>query len=276
MGDTTSLDTFEQRHMIPVRLGSRTTMIGEEVVGLMEVRAPAVSHGALRASAVLNLADIVGPIASDRRTDVWTFTSSLAVHVPATPAPERLEGRVRILRSGRRSSTIEVSVTLPDGTPWAVAIAGFTQVPVREGDPEKPLPDLGQMDALWRLVEPLEQDFAEACGVRSIDPSAGLVEVDLFAEILNPAGALHGAVIGLIAECSAQDLATHHLGAPQIVTDLDVHFLSQARIGPVRATSRFVGDPRQRIIVTELVDLGRPDAIVATVTASTADAPATD
>src|SRR5690606_14814611 len=92
----------------------------------------------------------------------------------------------------------------------------------------------------------------------------GEVSVEVTPELRNPAGALQGAMVALLAECAAEDLATHHSGRPRVVTELDVRFLFQAREGRVRARAEPIGDPAAGVVDVTLVheDTGRTVAQV--------------
>jgi acyl-coenzyme A thioesterase PaaI-like protein len=229
-------------------------------------------HGALRASAVVFLVDAVGGIAVDTDPDMWSFTSDLSVRLPSVPAPERILARADVLRVGGRSATVAVPLLLPDGSDLGLGMVGFARVARRPTDPPKPDIDTMKLAEVWAGVTPLDVPLREAAGVRVLDAAAGEVELALRADLLNPAGALQGAMVALVAEVAAEELATAAMGSPQIVTDLDVRYLTQARQGPIRSRSRFVGPPADGSIVVDLVDVAL-DRIVTTVSLRTHPAP---
>lgn len=257
---------------IPSRLGTIAERVGEEIHGTLTPHPSTLVHGALRVSAVVFLVDAVAGIALDLDPDVWTFTSDLSVRMPAVPAPDRIVARSQIVRVGKRSSTATVPLTDPNGAPFGLGIASFARVGRREGDPPKPELDVARLAEVWSQVPPLDEPLRDAAGITVIDAAAGVVSIDLGPELANPAGALQGAMVALVAEAAAEELAGHAAGTPQIVTDLDIRYLSQGRIGPVCSSARFVGPPTDGSIAIELLDEGA-DRLLAVVTARTHPAP---
>jgi acyl-coenzyme A thioesterase PaaI-like protein len=110
----------------------------------------------------------------------------------------------------------------------------------------------------------------EAAGIEVLDPAVGAVSLGLRPELLNPAGALQGAMVSLVAEAAAEDAASHHAGASRVVVDLDVRFLGQARIGPVVSRVAPAAAGRADAWRVTLVDQGR-DRIVTDVLARTVE-----
>jgi acyl-coenzyme A thioesterase PaaI-like protein len=105
---------------------------------------------------------------------------------------------------------------------------------------------------------PIEVPLREAAGFRSLDPSTGVVAVDLRPELLNPAGALQGAMVAGLAEAAAEDLADHArlLGtARHAVTELEVRYLAQNRVTPIATTARVI-DAAGGLVRVDLHDDG--------------------
>jgi acyl-coenzyme A thioesterase PaaI-like protein len=257
---------------VPARLGMTAEFADGVMVGELRRLPETMVHGALRACAVVYLVDAVAGIAIDTDPTMWSFTSDLSVRMPAVPAPDRIIGRSDILRVGRRSATVAVPLTLADGTEIGIGLSGFARVPRRDTDPPKP--DLSQVmrPEAWTSIPPLDVPVREAAGLRVVDAAAGIVELVLRPDLLNPAGALQGAMVGLVAEAAAEELATAALGAPQVVTDIDIRYLAQSRQGPLRTRARFVGPPADGSILVDIVD-ATLDKLVTTVTLRTHPAP---
>ena len=74
-----------------------------------------------------------------------------------------------------------------------------------------------------------------------VDAATGVVEVDVAPHVRNPAGTLQGAMVALVAESAAEELVGHRNG-PAVVTEIDVRYLAQAPVGPVRTSCRVLGD----------------------------------
>lgn len=257
---------------LPPRMGIRGTVVDGAFAVTLESLPTLLTHGALRASVVACVVDIIAGLTADTVPGCWTFTSDLSVRIPAAPAPALLHSHADTLREGKRSSVFAVPLLAADGTEWGFGLATFALVPQRAGDPAKPIVDLTTFDHDWAQIAPLDVPLLEAAGVRIVDPATGVVEIGLVPEVLNPAGALHGAMVALVVEVAAEVLSSSALGAPQIVTGLDIRYLKQARSGPVQARPRFIGPPTAGIVAVDLVDIGL-DALVTTVLARTEPAP---
>jgi acyl-coenzyme A thioesterase PaaI-like protein len=165
-----------------------------------------------------------------------------------------------------------VPLTLPSGEELGVGLTGFARVARRDTDPSKPDLDVVMLAEAWAGIPPLDVPLREAAGVRVVDASTGAVELVLRPDLLNPAGALQGAMVALVAEVAGEELATTTIGSPQVVTDIDIRYLAQARQGPIRSRARFVGPPADGSIVVDLVDITL-DKLVTTVTLRTHPAP---
>jgi len=258
---------------IPSRLGTSVTWDGAELVGHLEPL-PATRIGtALRASVVAFLVDAAAGLLVDSDPEAWTFTSDLSLRLPAAPAPARLDAFTTVLRGGRRSVTADVALVDDAGAPWGWSTIGFTRLERRPGDPEKPIIDLSQASAIWEQIPPLDEPLRAAAGVRVLDAAEGRVEIGLRPDLANPAGALQGAIVALLAEVAAEELATHNAGAPRMVTELDIRFLGQGRGGPVRSQAWCIGPPSDEVFRVELRDAGADDKLLTVALARTRPLP---
>lgn len=262
---------------VPSRLGTTVTVPGDDgpLIGHVHPRPATCTHGgALRASVVAFIVDAVAGLTIDTDPEAWAFTSDLSVRLPAVAAPGRIDARAELLRAGRRSMTAEVRLADDRGEPFGHAVIGFARLERRPGDPEKPAFDVATAAEFWAQIPPIDQPLRAAAGVVAIDPAGGVVEMVVRDDLRNPAGALQGAMVALAVEAAAEDLATHHLGGSRVVTELDIRFLAQARIGPVTTRARFIGDPAtDGAIVVDLLDHGHDGRLVTTAYARTAPAP---
>ena len=252
---------------IPSRLGTVGTVVGGVLHGRLDVVPSVLVHGAVSATAVAYLVDIVAGMALDSDPDLWIFTSDMSVRIGSTATPAVVTGGPEIMRDGRRSGTVAVPMIDEQGRQFALGIATFAKVARREGDPVKPMPDLSKMDQFPGQVQPLEESIRAASGLRVLDPANGVVEMDVTPDVVNPAGTLHGAMVAFVAECAAQELAESATGEPHCVTDLDIRYLKQIRGGTVRSAARSVGDGGA--IVVDLFDMGSGGALLTTVLART-------
>ncbi|MGA2835644.1 MAG: PaaI family thioesterase [Acidimicrobiales bacterium] len=248
-------DISSQVISVPGRLGVQARFDGGELT-LELVPTPAtLHHGVVRASVLSFAVDAVAGITLDQDPEAWTFTSDMSVRMRPVPAPGRIVATNTVLRQGRRSATCRVELTADDGRPIADGAIGFVNVPRKEGDPPKfvlrpdQAPDL--FDGIGTLTRPLRDEAA----IQVIDAEEGIVQVDVTPALRNPAGTLQGAMVALVAEAAAEDLVTSRYGSPAVVTDLDLRYLAQAKVGPVRTRTRLLGDRPDAPMEIELVDL---------------------
>ncbi len=248
---------FPQELTVPSRIGaSITNEDGEFVLHLVPTPQTCV-YGAVRTSAVALLVDVVAAIQVDTDPDTWLFTTDLSMRTWVEKAPAMVNAYSTILREGRRSSTCHVRMTDGDGQPFGSATVGFARVPRRSDDPPKPEVDPFEANEKWGDIAMIDKPIRAAVGIESVDPATGRITFPLGPEVKNPAGAMHGAMVALAVEATAEDLAAHHLAGPHVVTDIDMRFLGQGREGPVMGRSWFIGPPDDGAIEVELVDLGQ-------------------
>ncbi|MEX1217350.1 MAG: hypothetical protein WEA11_02380 [Acidimicrobiales bacterium] len=228
---------------IPSRLGTRLTMDGEQLVGHLSSPPQIATRGAVSMAAVVFLIDVVGGMTVDTDPDAWAFTSDLSIRLPLAMAPTTVDTRAVILRNGARSAVCELPLFV-DGKEWGSSAISFARIPRRKGDPVKPPFDAHA--AVTRMPSvPLDESLRQAAGFESRDRANGVVAVTLQSELLNPAGAMQGAVVAGLIEAAAEDLADFVLGGDEahVVTEMEVRYLAQNRLSPIVSSARFVGDP---------------------------------
>jgi acyl-coenzyme A thioesterase PaaI-like protein len=239
---------------IPARLGTSLTLEDGQLVGHLSSPPEIAARGAVSMAAVAFLIDVVGGMTIDNDPTNWAFTSDLIIRLPLAPAPVSVDTRAVILRNGARSAICEMPLMV-GGEEWGSSLISFAKVPRREGDPVKPPFDAHA--AVTRMpTEPLKETLRDAAGFVSRDRSQGIVAAELGTELLNPAGAMQGAVVAGLIEAAAEDLADERLGGdhPFVVTEMEVRFLAQNRQSPIVSSARFVGSPSDGLIRVDLFD----------------------
>jgi acyl-coenzyme A thioesterase PaaI-like protein len=259
-------------------LAARIGIDGDWRDGVLErmrlVPYPEIIHnGVVRISVLALVADMMGGFVADQHSHHdWVFTTDLSVRAPLLQVPPIILATGRAQRVGKGTIATEVHMHDDEGTLVAYSHTGFVRVGRRYGD--DPKPDFEGAAERWaenrpaRITSPLDV----AAGLQIIDAAQGIVEVELRDELRNPAGAMQGAMVALVGEVAAETLAAHHLGAPQVVTDLDVRYLAMGRIGPVHSRAWFIGEPDHGTIHVELRDCGNGDRLTDGATARTARA----
>jgi acyl-coenzyme A thioesterase PaaI-like protein len=79
--------------------------------------------------------------------------------------------------------------------------------------------------------------------------------MELTPELRNPAGTLQGAMVALLAEAAAEELASARFNIDAVVIDLDLRYLAQTGAGPVQTRCRLLGNGPNAPIQVELFDL---------------------
>lgn len=251
-------DLPTDRTSIPSRLGVTLTVLDDgRLTGDLLVNPALCDRGVVPAYALVFLADVVAGVSIDTDPDAWAFTSDVSLRAPLGPMPDVVTCTPTELRGGARSSTCEAELTV-DGRSWGHCFIAFSRVPRRDGDPVK-LPFDPASSGPRLAAAPLTEPLRPSAGFRSIDPTAGVVSAELHADLLNPAGAMQGAMVSGLAEAAAEDLADHLrlLGTDRhVVTEVEVRYLAQNRVSPIATRARVIGAPDDGLVRVDLVDDG--------------------
>lgn len=261
---------------IPARIGIDGTWSDGVLEQMRLVPYPEIiHHGVVRISVLALVADMMGGWVADQHSQHdWVFTTDLSVRAPLLRVPPMILATGRAQRVGKGTIATEVHMHDEDGALVAYSHTGFVRIGRRYGD--DPKPDFESAAERWSTHRPerITDALDVAAGIQVVDAARGIVEVELRDELRNPAGAMQGAMVALVGEVAAETMAAHHLGTPQVVTDLDVRYLAMGRVGPVHAQAWFVGEPEHGTIHVELRDRGNGDRLMTALLARTAPAPA--
>jgi acyl-coenzyme A thioesterase PaaI-like protein len=247
-------DISPDRLHIAGRFGVTARLSEDGLVLDLLPRPEVLHHGIVRLSVLSFLVDAVAGIVVDDDPGGWALTSDMSVRMRPLPAPERIEAVGTVLRRGRRSATSKVELVTGAGEQIATGAIGFTTLPRRESDPPKPNVTPDHALSIFRGLGTLRRPLREEAGIEPLDPANGEVQVVVTPQLRNPAGTLQGAMVALLAEAAAEDLVSTRFESPAVVTDLDLRYLAQARVGPVRTRSRLLGTGPDSPVEVELVD----------------------
>jgi acyl-coenzyme A thioesterase PaaI-like protein len=240
---------------VPSRLGATALVDDRGLVVEIDDIQPAVQHGgAVLLSVLTYIVDVSAGVTLDTDPDAWTFTTDLSLRMEPLPAPAKVTATTTILRRGRRSAHGLAEVVDENQRLLAVGAIGFAHVPRKPNDPPKPHVSPALLADRFMGGGCLSRPLREEAGIVSVDPSLGIVEIAVQPEVCNPAGTLQGAMVALVAESAAEDLIAHAIGRPALVTELDIRYLAQANVGPVRTQCRLLGSPPHAVVEVRLVD----------------------
>jgi acyl-coenzyme A thioesterase PaaI-like protein len=239
---------------VPTRLGASAHLDDGEFTIQLRPDEPTQHLGVVRASVISFAVDAVAGILVDHDPEAWAFTTDMTVRMRAVPAPEVLVARNTVLREGRRSVTCAVQVSADDGAEVATAAIGFARVPRSPDDPPKYVITPQDAPLVFRDLGSLAGPLRDEAGVEVLDAAHGVVQMHVTPRVVNPANTLQGAMVALLAEAAVEDLVGHRVGAPVVVTELDLRYLARAHVGPVRTRCRPLGDEPDAPVRVELVD----------------------
>ena len=227
---------------VPSRLGVTADVDDGEFRLQLHPQAPVLRHGAVRASVISFMIDVAAGIVLDDDPDAWLLTSDMSVRMRPVPAPDWIGTRSTILRRGQRSATATVDVVTSTGDPVATGAIGFARVQRRESDPPKPPMTPERITTMFGGAGILTRPLREEAGITVLDPTRASVQMEVTPDLRNPAGTLQGAMVALVAEAAAEELASARFDIPAVVIDLDLRYLAQTGAGPVRTRCRSLGD----------------------------------
>jgi acyl-coenzyme A thioesterase PaaI-like protein len=239
---------------VPNRLGVTARYEADELTLVLTPQPETLHHGVVRASVLSFVIDVVAGITVDRDPDVWTLTTDMTVRTRPFRAPDRILAVGRVVRRGRRSVTCTVDLTDEQGAPFAAGAIGFASIPRKKDDPPKPMVSPADAVHLFGGLPGLTRPLRQEAGIEVVDAANGVVQLDVTPELRNPVGTLQGAMVALLAEAAAEELLATRAESPVVVTDLDLRYLAQAPVGPVRTSARVLDDSPLAPVEVSLVD----------------------
>jgi acyl-coenzyme A thioesterase PaaI-like protein len=110
----------------------------------------------------------------------------------------------------------------------------------------------------WRSMAPEQlptEPLLERIGLRVVDAGEGIVELDQTPYVANSLGAINGGVLGMVFQGAAE---AAHPGMD--ATDIQMHYLSQNKVGPARTSMTRLRSTRDHAVCAiEVVDAGNGD-----------------
>lgn len=216
-------------------------------------------------AALLTFADVlIGQLASVRTAPRISVTSDLWVRVLA-PVPE--DGEIRmaasILKSGRTMTVGDTNFYSTSGDLLGTAVGTFLASP----RPRDELPE-GFDETVWSGgLEQVAPTLAEQVGLRVLGP--GRAEMALRPDLVNATESLQGGLVALLGEVAAATAATEATGERHVVDELQVRYLSAARVGPFRTSADVYESAKAPFVRVEVRDPGRQDRIASLIMAGT-------
>lgn len=235
---------------------------------------------------VATMVDVAGsdPVLAAWSPD-WTATQDLSVHevAPLTDGPVVVD--TRILRRGKK--VIFVAADIYDGCGVEDLDALKTSIDGGIADAEAPtlcarslvtfirIPRSGAtgVDAYdpnhW--VGTLRKRMSDSdnnvplndrVGVTMVNAAAGILEVANTPYVSNSIGTINGGVQAIAVAAAAEAMRSG-----MIATDMQIHFLSQLKVGPARTSGTLIRDASDHsVVMIQLLDAGAENRLLATAT----------
>ena len=210
-------------------------------------------RGHVRLGAISVLADVLGGgLAALAAAPGWIATADLTVHRGdpiRAGSGDDLEAHGRVVRAGRSTVVLECRVRAGAGSP-ALATLTFAVLERRDSNPEF-VPTSGPpiRQSMATDTSGLRVGVAEAFGIVVL--ASGEARLAITPYVVNSLGATQGGALATLAELAAESLDPSGRSAS---VDLQLSYLSLAKVGPVVATAQRCGD--EGVVRVVLVDAG--------------------
>jgi len=211
-------------------------------------------------------------------TPDWTATADLMIHeaAPLVHGPTVLESH--LTRAGSRLIVVGVDIYDGDGitdldeigdpielTRVATGLVTFARVPASTSTASAtwdPTSTIGVRRHLEREGDLPTEPLLERIGLQVVDAPAGVVELPNSPYVHNSRGRINGGVLGMVFQGAAEAAAPGYVGS-----DLHVHYLASARVGPLRTDTHVVREVDDHVVCrVTAVDAGADDLVVAQAT----------
>jgi uncharacterized protein (TIGR00369 family) len=260
--------TYPPAHHILRDLGL-TTEVGP---GLVSRGAIAVGEhlrtrtGVTHVGAIATLVDALGGgLAAVAAQPDWIATADLSLHVHARRDLTAIEAVGYVVRRGRTTVVVEVELTAPGGALGAASMT-FAVLPRRDGNPL--ITDTDEISRMTMAIagSGLRAPLETTAGIEVTDPTAGAVRLPITDYVRNSLGAVQGGTMAALAGVASDCALTAAAGVPLATVDLQVTYLSLAKVGPVetRTTVLDAGADFGTAHV-ELLDTGAEDRVATVV-----------
>jgi acyl-coenzyme A thioesterase PaaI-like protein len=235
---------------------------GDEFVGAMQITpelcTPGTDH--VRVGALITLADCTaGPLAARISMPSLALTLDLTYTAIGRPPADVVHARAAVRKTGRATTFTETLLTDSAGVPFGSCLGTFVSSPRPQ---DALLHDPVEILSRPTVAPAVDGLLPDHMGIRLVAP--GVAELHRHPKVLNQGQTLQGGAVAILAEIAAQSAASEAVGAPMVVTELDVRYLATYRVGPGRATAEPLvvgGDGGPTTVRVEVRDAGRDDRL---------------
>ena len=208
----------------------------------------------------------------------WTATADLMIHevTPLVHGPTILESH--LTRAGSRLIVVGVDIYDGEGVTdlddladpieqprVATGLVTFARVAASTSTASAtwdPLSTIGVRRRVESTGPMPTEPLLERIGLVVVDGSEGVVELPNSEYVKNSRGRINGGVLGMVFQGAAEAAAPGYAGS-----DLHIHYLASARVGPIRTHTVVVREADDHIVCRVVAtDAGADDLVVAQAT----------
>jgi acyl-coenzyme A thioesterase PaaI-like protein len=219
--------------------------------------------GSPRAGVLAILVDVVGGgLAAVAARPDWIATADLTLHLTPRPVIDEIQAHGRVLRQGRTTVVVEVSLRDGAGAPLGLATMSFAVLPRRAENLS-----VDQADRVSRSTMATEDSgfvapFHERVELIVIEATDGGIELPLSDYVANSMGAIQGGMVAAAADAAAEHALRDACGGPVETVDLQITYLALAKVGPIRTRTRVLSaKPEFGSAHVEIVDTGAAERL---------------
>jgi uncharacterized protein (TIGR00369 family) len=197
------------------------------------------ASGSPRAGVMAILVDVVGGgLAAVAARPDWIATADLTLHLTPHPVSGEIEAVGHVVRQGRTTVVLEVSLRDRGGSSLGLATMSFAVLPRREGNLS-----VDQVDRVNRLTmampgSGLVAPFHDRVELTVIEAALGTIELPLSDYVVNSLGSIQGGMMAAAADAAGEQALRGACGAPVETVDMQITYLALAKVGPVRTRAR--------------------------------------
>jgi uncharacterized protein (TIGR00369 family) len=198
---------------------------------------------------------LIGPLVDPD----WMATADLSLHLGAAPRSGTVLVAAEALRLGRTSVVVGVELYDGDldGPGCGQGVLAFTRLPRRAENLHLLRPEPGTRTDLGG-PEAVPGSVVRGLPVEVVDAASGRVVVPVEPWARNSFGAMNGGVVAALAARAGAEMASAVQRQAQVVTDVVVHYMAPAAVGPLTTAGTLVrAGTNATAVRIDMFDTGR-------------------
>jgi acyl-coenzyme A thioesterase PaaI-like protein len=195
----------------------------------------------------------------------WNATADLSITGTGWLREGPMAVESQLVRSGSNIVIVASDVRDGRGERVATSLLAFARIPrsasasSAEFDPASLI---GQQRRMESTVPPAPIPLRDRVGLKLVDAATGTVEIPNGDYVINSFGTINGGVLGVLFQAAAEAAVPG-----MVATDVQIHYLRQARSGPARTVlSVLRRTPDHAVCAVDAVDAGDGDRLLARAT----------